>query len=112
MRISDWSSDVCSSDLRDLAGLAARYLSGWLAIAGLPDLSASGARDARVRMADGRLSSVDARLHDIALDAAGTGLAFAGLDGDVRLSGGPPVDSVLRWPSRPMPGIQKNGRAV
>src|SRR3546814_3320144 len=37
---------------RDLAGLAARYLSGWLAIAGLPDLSASGALDARVRMAD------------------------------------------------------------
>src|SRR3546814_5745478 len=35
---------------RDLAGLAARYLSGWLAIAGLPDLSASGALDARVRM--------------------------------------------------------------
>src|SRR3546814_4908581 len=78
---------------RDLAGLAARYLSGWLAIAGLPDLSASGALDARVRMADGRLSSVDARLHDLALDAAGKGLAFARLDGDVRLSGGAPVDS-------------------
>src|SRR3546814_11257508 len=37
---------------RDLSGLAARYLSGWLAIVGLPDLSASGALDARGRMAD------------------------------------------------------------
>src|SRR3546814_4769101 len=62
--------------------------------------SASGSLDARVRMADGRLSSVDARLHDITLDAAGKGLAFAGLDGDVRLSGGAPVDSELRWRSR------------
>src|SRR3546814_11885644 len=80
MRISDWSSDVCSSDL--------------------------GARDARVRMADGRLSSVDARLHDITLDAAGKGLAFAGLDGDVRLSGGAPVDSELRWRSGSLQGIE------
>src|SRR3546814_14669665 len=80
MRISDWSSDVCSSDL--------------------------GALDARVRMADGRLSSVDARLHDITLDAAGKGLAFAGLDGDVRLSGGAPVDSELRWRSGSLQGIE------
>src|SRR3546814_4674243 len=83
-----------------------RSLSGWLAIVGLPDLSASGALDARVRMADGRLSSVDARLHDITLDAAGKGLAFAGLDGDVRLSGGAPVDSELRWRSGSLQGIE------
>src|SRR3546814_16467526 len=42
---------------RDLAGLAARYLSGWLAIAGLPALSASGAPDARVRRRSTRLNS-------------------------------------------------------
>ncbi|MFC3717246.1 hypothetical protein ACFONC_13930 [Luteimonas soli] len=90
----------------DLPGLAARYLSGWLAIAGLPDLSGSGALDARVRMADGRLASVDARLHDISLDAAGKGLAFAGLDGDVRLSGSAPVDSELRWRSGSLQGIE------
>src|SRR3546814_9296590 len=29
MRISDWSSDVCSSDLQAKAGLEAVYLSGW-----------------------------------------------------------------------------------
>jgi len=90
----------------DLSGLAARYLSGWLAIAGLPDLSASGAMDARVRLAGGRLSSMDARLHDVGLDAAGKGLAFAGLEGDLRLSGGAPVDSALRWRSGSLHGIE------
>src|SRR3546814_3913563 len=59
-------------------------------------------------MADGRLSSVDARLHDIALDAAGKWLAFAGLDGDVRLSGGAPVDSELRWRSGSLQGIARS----
>src|SRR3546814_11053439 len=36
MRISDWSSDVCSSDLRDVAGLAAtaRRLRAKLAVIG------------------------------------------------------------------------------
>src|SRR3546814_13857653 len=37
MRISDWSSDVCSSDLRRCAGLAARArlgLSSWIRVAG------------------------------------------------------------------------------
>lgn len=91
---------------RDLSGLAARYLSGWLAIAGLPDLSGSGGLDARVRMAGGHLASVDARLHDITLDAAGKGLAFTGLDGDVRLSGGAAVDSRLRWRSGSLQGIE------
>src|SRR3546814_16911752 len=82
---------------RDLSGLAARYLSGWLAIVGLPDLSASGALDARVRMADGRLSSAGARLHVITLDAAGKGLALDGLDVAVRPTGGAPVDRERRW---------------
>lgn len=89
----------------DLSALGARYLSGWLGIAGLPDLEASGALDARVRLAGGGLSSVDARLHDVAIDAPGKGLAFTGLDGDLRLSGGAPVDSELRWRSGALQGI-------
>src|SRR5690606_39765031 len=75
-------------------------------IAGLPDLYGSGGLDARVRMAGGHLASVDARLHDITLDAAGKGLAFTGLDGDVRLSGGAAVDSRLRWRSGSLQGIE------
>ena len=90
---------------RDLSALGARYLSGWLGIAGLPDLEASGALDARVRLVRGDLSSVDARLHDITIGAPGKGLAFAGLDGDLRLSGGAPVDSELRWRSGALQGI-------
>src|SRR5690606_22990718 len=72
---------------RDLPSLGARYLSGWLGIAGLSELDASGALDARVQMDDGALSLVDARLQDVTLDAPGKGLSFAGLDGDLRLSG-------------------------
>ena len=91
---------------RDLASLGARYLSGWLGIAGLSELDASGALEVRVRMADGTLSSVDARLHDVTLDAPGKGLSFAGLDGDLRLSGGEvPIDSELRWRSGALQGI-------
>ncbi|MGN7725671.1 hypothetical protein ACTJIL_07600 [Luteimonas sp. 22616] len=90
---------------RDLSALGARYLSGWLGIAGLPDLEASGALDARVRLSGGGLSSVDAQLHDITIGAPGKGLAFAGLDGDLRLSGGAPVDSELRWRSGALQGI-------
>ena len=91
---------------RDLPSLGARYLSGWLGIAGLSELDASGALDARVQMDDGALSLVDARLHDITLDAPGKGLSFAGLDGDLRLSGGDtPVDSELRWRSGSLQGI-------
>jgi hypothetical protein len=90
---------------RDLSALGARYLSGWLGIAGLPDLEASGALDARVRLAGGGLLSVDAQLHDITIGAPGKGLAFTGLDGDLRLSGGAPVDSELRWRSGALQGI-------
>src|SRR3546814_12298304 len=71
---------------RDLAGLAARSLSRRLAIAGLPDLSASRPLDARVRMSDGRLPSLDARLHALPLDPAGPGPPFPGPDGGCALS--------------------------
>jgi hypothetical protein len=103
----DASLQALDVDLRsrDMAGLATRYLSGWLGIAGLPDLQASGGLDAGVRIAGGRLSAVEARLHDIALDAPGKGLAFAGLDGDLRFSDGAPVDSALRWRSGSLQGI-------
>src|SRR3546814_20106494 len=35
MRISDWSSDVCSSDLDEIAGLARRALVGGIEIVGM-----------------------------------------------------------------------------
>jgi hypothetical protein len=104
---ADASLQALDVDLRsrDLAGLSARYLSGWLGIAGLPDLQASGALEATVRVAGGRLAEADARLHEVALDAPGKGLAFAGLDGDLRFSAGAPVESGLRWKSGALQGI-------
>src|SRR5690606_9731361 len=54
----------------------------------------------------GALASVDARLHDVTLEAPGKGLSFAGLDGDLRLSDGDAqVDSALRWRAASLQGI-------
>jgi hypothetical protein len=90
---------------RDLSSLATRYLSGWLGVAGLGGLEASGGVDADIRIASGRLTAIDARLHDIALQAAGKGFAFEGLDGDLRFSDAAPVESELRWRSGSLNGI-------
>ena len=49
-----------------LAGLPARYLSGWLGLAGLSGLELAGAADATVRVAEGALEALDGR-------AGGTG---------------------------------------
>src|SRR5690606_15105661 len=46
-----------------LAGLPARYLSGWLGLAGLSGLELAGAADATVRVAEGALEALDAGLH-------------------------------------------------
>src|SRR3546814_8571365 len=74
MLISDWSSDVCSSDLHELA------------LAGAPDLRLTvGARrhDAGVRLDIGlmhRLGGVAARDHDLGRGEAGVGVAQDELD--------------------------------
>ncbi|MGN6111841.1 MAG: hypothetical protein ACTHOC_02335, partial [Luteimonas sp.] len=81
----------------DLAPWRERYLSGWLGLAGLGDLDLRGALDAELAIADGALQRADARLHDVALADGQGRFRFAGLDGDVRFSGGAPVDSALRW---------------
>ena len=96
----------------DLAPLAARYLSGWFAVAGLSDMQARGALDAKIRLADGRLSAVDAQLHDVALDAPVRGFAFDGLDGDLRFSGTAAVDSRLRWRSGSLAGLPFGAAAL
>src|SRR3546814_19932808 len=63
MRISDWSSDVCSSDLRPALGdpddgLHARKLEGWRQLPLLPRV-----RDARNRMGRVRFLAAAVRLH-------------------------------------------------
>src|SRR3546814_12671024 len=71
MRISDWSSDVCSSDLR--------VVEGWLGQADLPvgdeEHPDVPALRAEVRKARRRLDEIAEMLGDGALDPAGAGKA-------------------------------------
>lgn len=90
---------------RDLSSLATRYLSGWLGVAGLSGLEARGAVDARIGVAAGSLSAVDAQLHGITLRAPAKGLVFDGLDGSLRFSAAGAVDSALHWRSGELAGI-------
>lgn len=81
----------------DLAPWRDRYLSGWLGLASLSDLDLRGGLDAEAHVASGVLQDVDARLHGADLVDGKGRFRFDGLDGDVRLSAGAPVDSALRW---------------
>lgn len=82
---------------RDVAPLRDRYLSGWLGLAGLGELDMRGAFDAQLRVADGRLQSASADLHDIDLVDAKGRFRFEGLDGTPRFSAKAPVAGELRW---------------
>ncbi len=91
---------------RDVAALPARYLSGQLGVAGLAGLSMQGAIDARLAMANGDLTMVDARVDALSLKAADARFAFEGLAGGVRFSSDAvAVDSDLRWRSGALGGI-------
>ena len=81
----------------DASLLPPRYLSGWLGVAGLPGLTLAGTVDAHVRMVDGALAGIDAGLRGVDIADGRGRFAFAGLDGDLRISEGAPVDSALSW---------------
>jgi hypothetical protein len=81
----------------DITPLRDRYLSGWLGLAGLAELDMRGAFDAQLRVADGRLQSASAALHDIDLADAKGRFRFEGLDGNPRFSADAPVSGQLRW---------------
>ncbi|MFL6593788.1 MAG: hypothetical protein ACJ8GK_13915 [Luteimonas sp.] len=81
----------------DLAPLAASYLSGWLAIAGLSDLQLRGSADATARIGGGRLQAAAIALHGVdVVDPTGR-FRFEGLDGAPAFSATTPVSSTLRW---------------
>ncbi|MDH5834771.1 hypothetical protein [Luteimonas kalidii] len=80
-----------------LDALPARYLSGWLGLAGLGELALSGAATVRVEFAQGALHTLDAALDGVDLvDAAGR-FRIDGLAGDLRLATDGVADSELRW---------------
>ena len=102
LEIQQLQLDVHSADL---SALPARYLSGQLGVAGLAGLQMTGGADLRIEMRAGQLAQADADLHAVVLNLPGKGLAFDGLDGDVRLSDAAPVESNLRWHSGKVAGI-------
>jgi hypothetical protein len=97
----DTGSTLQSLDLRlhsaDVAPLAARYLSGWLAIAGLGDLKLSGAADAQARINHAQLQSATVALHGVDMADAKGRFRFDRLDGSTAFSATTPVASTLRW---------------
>lgn len=80
----------------DLARLRDAYLGGWLGAAGLGDLDMRGALGGRLRLREGRLEAVDARLVGVHLRDPQGRFAFEDIDGEARFSGGAAVDGELR----------------
>ncbi|MGY0558234.1 hypothetical protein [Lysobacter sp. A421] len=88
-----------------LAPLRDGYLSGWLGMAGLEELTLDGSADARVRMEEGALVEASLSLHEVSLTDPDDRFGFQGLDGDLRLSSASTVDSELRWRGGTLHGI-------
>ena len=103
-------ASVRDLDLRisssDLTALREGYLSGWLGRFGLDDLQLQGAVDGHVVMRNGALQSIDANLHDVAIDDPQDRFRFDALDGDVRYSAGAEVSSQLGWRGGALYGLE------
>ena len=96
----------------DVAPLAGRYLSGWLALAGLSDLQLGGAIDAKVRVAGGQLHSASLALHGVDLIDAKGRFRFEGLEGAPSFSATKPVSSQLRWTGGQLYGLDFGAASV
>ena len=75
----------------------ARYLSGWLGLAGLSELALSGAFDARLHVEQGTLARVDADFHEVSVRDPRQRFDIEGLDGSLRHAFDDSVESELRW---------------
>ena len=92
--LGDLELEVVSDDA---SLLPARYLSGWLALAGLGGLDIRGGLDGRIAVRDGSLREGRLRLRELDLQGQGGRFAFDGLDGEVLLASAQPADSALTW---------------
>ena len=90
----------------DASLLPARYLSGWLALAGMSELRIRGGLDARVAVRDGALREGRLRLRDLDLHGQGDRFSFDGLDGEVLLASAQPADSALTWQGGAVGGLR------
>jgi hypothetical protein len=83
-----------------------RYLSGFLAPAGFPDLVLSGGVTGTMRMAGGEPANLDAHLADVNAVDTKARFTLAGLAGEVRWNAGTEAQSSeLRWNSGAIFGI-------
>lgn len=89
----------------DLAPLQARYLSGWLGLAGLADLRMSGAMSARLEMRAGVLYEAGAELREVDLRDGRDRFQLLGIYGQPVLSGDGRRDSVLGWRGGALHGL-------
>jgi hypothetical protein len=81
----------------DVAPLTGRYLSGWLALAGLSDLRLGGAADAQAHIAAGQLQTASLALDGVDLADPKGRFRFDGLEGAPAFSATGPVSSQVRW---------------
>lgn len=91
--------------LGELAVARDRYLSGFLAPAGFPDLVLSGRVEASLQLAGGGARSLDARLQDVNAVDPRQRFILSGVDGDLRWRAGKAADSALGWRSAALFGI-------
>lgn len=90
----------------DTSELPARYLSGWLALAGLSDLRLDGGLVGHLHLLDGHVREGWLRMHGLDVREGGERFVFDGLDGEVRLASGPPVESELGWRGGAVSGLR------
>ncbi|MEO6172403.1 MAG: hypothetical protein ABIP02_04740 [Arenimonas sp.] len=101
--MSDLNLDV---KLPDLATARDRYLSGFLAPAGFPDLILSGGTQAKIRINNRQLEQLDVKLDAINVIDNKARFTFAGLNGDVRWTQLPgSLQSGFTWTNAAMYGI-------
>jgi hypothetical protein len=105
-------ADAAPSDMQlrlaipNLALARDRYLSGFLAPAGFPDLVLSGSVGATLRMAGGDPVELDARLSDVNAVDTKARFTLAGMAGDLRWNAGAGEQaSELHWDSGALYGI-------
>lgn len=101
--MSDLNLDV---QFPDLSIARDRYLSGFLAPAGFPDLILSGGTQAKINISNRQLQKLDVKLDNISVIDNKARFTFAGLNGDVRWTQlAESLQSSFTWNSGAMYGI-------
>ncbi len=107
--------DLQALDLRvtsaDMQALPARYLSGWLGLAGLSGLELSGGFDATLSLADATLRRAALRMHRVDVHDTDGRFQFDGLNGSVRYSADAQVRSAFAWRSGAIYGLPLDAAA-